>query len=189
MAFDCIPQKLSNWFYKYGHFLARHPLPFILIPPLVSFTLLVGVLRITMETDLEYLYAPTNAPAKSERAFFEETFPHDDDYDFVSDRMLYQEGFLLVYIGAPDETENVINGYAIDTEIMNATIELHHNILNKTFDYSGDEGQLRYSDVCARWRNDCVFINYTHVLLDVSRNVTIVKYPIHRGNYNNYNEN
>ena len=106
MAYDCIPVKLSDWFYNYGKFLARYPLPFIIVPPLLTCLLMLGVLRINVETDVEYLYATVDAPAKEERAYFRDTFlSNEGKYCENQTRILFVQclfiGLTLVLLVLP----------------------------------------------------------------------------------------
>ena len=111
MAYDCIPNTLSNWFYRYGKFISRYPLPFVIVPPLLSCVLIVGILRIHIASDLEYLYATVDAPAKEERSYFKENFPNDEKMYFTVDRQLDQDGYLHVYVEHANSKRNVIENY------------------------------------------------------------------------------
>lgn len=79
--FDCIERPLSRLFYRYGRFVALHPLPFIVIPLLTTAACAIGFLHLHPITDAVYLFTPTNAPSKRERLIVHNLWPlHDHNY-------------------------------------------------------------------------------------------------------------
>lgn len=78
---DCIERPLSKTFYRYGHFVALHPLPFVAIPLLVTAFCAVGLLHLDPLTDAVYLFTPSDAPSKTERQIIHDLWPlHRHNY-------------------------------------------------------------------------------------------------------------
>ncbi len=81
--FDCLEKPLSIFFFKYGRFVSRHPIPFIVFPALLTCALALGFLRVSDNeiTDATYLFTPVGAPSKYERQVVHEKWPiHGKNY-------------------------------------------------------------------------------------------------------------
>ncbi|VDK43944.1 unnamed protein product, partial [Gongylonema pulchrum] len=74
-TFDCIEAPLSRLFYRYGRYVAQHPLPFITIPILVTAFCSINLLHIRPVTDAIYLFTPRNARSKFERQVIHDLWP------------------------------------------------------------------------------------------------------------------
>lgn len=80
-TFDCIEGPLSQLFYRYGRYVAQHPLPFIAIPILITAFCSISLLHIHPVTDPIYLFTPRNAPSKYERQIIHNLWPlHYNNY-------------------------------------------------------------------------------------------------------------
>ena len=79
MVRSCAADVLSHAFYRYGKLVARHPLPFLILPPCIAFALMAGVINMEQTNDADYLFIPHNAPSLKERKHFEETYPRNTD--------------------------------------------------------------------------------------------------------------
>lgn len=73
--FDCIERPLSNQFYRYGVYITKHPLPFIVFPVLFMLIMSIGLLYLEDVIDPIYLFTPTNAPSKMERQAIHDLWP------------------------------------------------------------------------------------------------------------------
>ena len=73
--FDCIERPLSQWFFRYGIWITKHPLPFILVPIIVTLIFSLGVIHLDTVIDPIYLFTPANAPSKMERQNVHDLWP------------------------------------------------------------------------------------------------------------------
>ena len=173
MTYSCIPDALSHAYYRYGKFVARHPLPFLLVPPLIALLLMIGLINVEPTSDAEYLYVPVNARSLGEREHIETTFLHDDRQYFTSLRFTSNVGFLQVHIEPRRNGSN-----ALRDDVIDAAKRLDSFIQDHAVSYDGS--RYRYSDLCARWNDTCS----SNALLDIVGNQSIndlsITYPFHR---------
>lgn len=73
--FDCIERPLSVFFHLYGRCVSNNPLPFIIIPILVSLGLSTGFFQMETINDAIYLFTPRGAPSKMERQALHDLWP------------------------------------------------------------------------------------------------------------------
>lgn len=139
---------VSSVFEKHGRFVARHPLPFIILPVLVSILLAVGLINIETKDDAEYLYTPRDAQSKNERKVLEKSFPLDDTNMFIASRKLSLDGFLQVIFKARGG-ENILTEQAMDE-----VIKVDRVIRERLVEVEGV--QVNYTDICSMWEGRCV---------------------------------
>ena len=180
MALDCIPVLLSRKYYVLGRFVGRHPLPFLIVPIILTFLCLLGTLRLDFTNDAEFLYTPINGRAKDERDFFQDTFPSDDD-NFSPVSYTKLGGFLRVII-EDKRNRNILNERAID-----ALFALHDFILNVKEKDKGKE--YRYGDICASFEGNCTYSEILTILANrVAGDTSDITYPFHvEPGYGTYN--
>ena len=148
MKFDCVQKGLEKLFFKYGMLIGRKPLPFLLVPVLITIFSLTGFLRFAILTDSEYLYTPKNGEAKVERQFFLDKFPEDQDNNFYALRKSTVAGTLHVLIVKSEEGGNVLT-----EEIVEYAVDIDAEIKKRSIRYQGDV--LVYDDLCARLNDSC----------------------------------
>lgn len=171
----CLQKQLESLFYIYGKFVARHPLPFIIIPFLITCVSAIGLIYLPtiMVDDPEYLYTPTNGPAKRERDIFQKTFTENSSHMFLPTRKTSLDGFINIIITAKSGG-NILTQKYMD-KIFNFDYEVKHNSFNGS----------SYLDVCAGWKHSC-FTNVIFTVLNKSAgNIeqTTLSYPTHDGVY------
>lgn len=173
MRRDCIPERLSQGFYHFGKFVARHPLPFIIVPIILSIGLVLGFLRVKTTSDLEYLYVPTNAPGKVERRKVEDNFLYNEDEYYSSIRRTRIGGLVRVLVLEKSR------GNMFDDAHIAALLELDEYIKNVTTRYNGKT--IAYHQVCAKWKGQCADIENTFLNFMRDKSVADVdlEYPIH----------
>ena len=94
MPYSCVPDALARAFYKYGKFVGRHPLPFLVLPLIASGLLITGIFTsFELESDPQYLYLPVGSRSLKEREYFDSHFVQDDQTRFSPIRLTYPEGF------------------------------------------------------------------------------------------------
>ncbi|XP_006823209.1 patched domain-containing protein 3-like, partial [Saccoglossus kowalevskii] len=145
---DCVERRLSRLFYQYGKFIARHPIPFVVVPLIVAAALGAGLLTLTNETDPEYLFAPADSRAQSDRARLGELFPNDDATQFNSARLNNLGRFGRVIITASD------GGNVLREGIFSEVIKVNDFIVDINITVDGET--LRFdNDLCAKWLDQC----------------------------------
>ena len=145
-----IPNTLSKLFYTHGKFIARHPLPFIVIPIVISLGM-AGCMATLQEQndDGEYLYVPTNAPSLDERKFFEDTFTANDTTHFSSLRLIRVDGFVNIHI-QPRTGDSIWNDQAFaEINTLNSMVLAH--------EIESEGERFTYSALCAQWLGDCEY--------------------------------
>ena len=84
-----LDDQLKKWFSKLGYFIGKHPLYFILIPPLFFLAFAKDLRNIVETTDIEELYSPSNGLAKNERATIQKYFIEDPFLFYDPSRRTY----------------------------------------------------------------------------------------------------
>ena len=149
MKRDCISVKFSTLFYKLGKFISIHKVSFIAIPICMTTILCIGIVFLEYESDIEYLYAPKNAPAFDELSEFDSTYIQDDENYFSSARMLNLEGYLQIHLSARELPENVISEAFFESAwTLNNFVE--------NFEVNSDDVSFKYVDICSRWNGSCL---------------------------------
>ncbi|VDO04958.1 unnamed protein product, partial [Haemonchus placei] len=97
LRFDCVEQPISRFFYNYGRYLAKNPLPFIVFPVLFTLAMAVGFLHMQPNTDAIYLFTPVGAQSKVERQAIHEKWPLSYD-NYVAGRAVTQNREVQVRI-------------------------------------------------------------------------------------------
>ena len=148
MKFDCAQKGLEKLLFKYGMLIGRKPLPFLMVPILITMLSLIGFARFSFLTDSEYLYTPKNGEAKVERQFFIDKFPEDQDNNFSALRKSTIAGNLQVLIVKSEEGGNVLT-----EEVVQYAIDIDTEIKKRSIIYHGDV--FVYNDLCARFNDSC----------------------------------
>ena len=138
---------LTSTFYKLGKTIARHTGYFIIVPLLLTALCATGFQRIVHEDDPEYLFAPSNGAARSERAVIEANFKLNYTYGFDPARMTRNGRFARLIIVAKD------NGTLLREEVWDEIMFIDSKLHQINFTYDGET--LKYEDICAIWNEDC----------------------------------
>ncbi|KAM3721406.1 Patched domain-containing protein [Dirofilaria immitis] len=169
-TFDCIEGPLSRLFYRYGRYVAQHPLPFIAIPVLFTAFCSVSLLHIYTITDPVYLFTPRNAPSKYERQIIHNLWPlHYNNY--IPGRAVTQSREVQVIVASRD------GGNILERPYSEAVRRLDFFIQNRVrLYYMGKT--YRYRDLCLQWRNEgCPGNKHIHIVSDLYQHGINVTYP------------
>uniref|UniRef100_A0A1I7VYR1 SSD domain-containing protein n=1 Tax=Loa loa TaxID=7209 RepID=A0A1I7VYR1_LOALO len=172
-TFDCIEGPLSRLFYRYGRYVAQHPLPFIAIPILITAFCSISLLHIHPVTDPTYLFTPRNAPSKYERQIIHNLWPlHYNNY--IPGRAVTQSREIQVIVASRD------GGNILERPYSEAVRRLDFFIQNRVrLYYMGKT--YRYHDLCLEWRNEgCPGNKHIHIVSDLYQHGINVTYPIVR---------
>ncbi|KAI8479819.1 Patched domain-containing protein 3 [Branchiostoma belcheri] len=148
MAFDCIDKIISRSFRQYGRFLARHPLPFLLLSILVAGGLGSGLYFLDTESSVEDLYTPDDGRGKTERAYVQQHFPTNDSTSFQATRLINLGRAANVIITSKASDDNVLSSTtlaAIDS--LNTAIKgIQAEVSGKNYSHA---------DLCSKWGTQC----------------------------------
>ncbi|XP_066280926.1 patched domain-containing protein 3-like [Branchiostoma lanceolatum] len=148
MTFDCIEKIIRRLFGQYGRFLARHPLPFLLLSVLVAGGLGAGMYFLDTESSVEDLYTPDNGRGKTERAYVQQHFPTNDSTSFQATR--------LINLGRSANV--IITSKGFDGNVLSPTTLATINAFNT--DIKGIQTEVSgknysYADLCSKWSTQC----------------------------------
>lgn len=138
---------LTKSFHKLGYTIATHTGYFIIIPLLLTVICATGFQRIQYEDDPEYLFAPTNGAARSERAVIEEFFHVNYTWDFHPARITRNGRFARFIIVAKD------NGSLLREEVWEELMVVDKMVHEISVTEDGRE--FSYKDICAIWGEKC----------------------------------
>uniref|UniRef100_A0AAF5PZN4 SSD domain-containing protein n=1 Tax=Wuchereria bancrofti TaxID=6293 RepID=A0AAF5PZN4_WUCBA len=169
-TFDCIERPLSQLFYRYGRYVAQHPLPFITIPILITALCSVSLLHIHPVTDPIYLFTPRNAPSKYERQIIHNLWPLYYD-NYIPGRAVTQSREVQVIVASRN------GGNILERPYSEAVRRLDFFIQNRVrLFYMGKT--YRYHDLCLKWRNEgCPGNKHIHIVSDLYQHGINVTYP------------
>ncbi|VDM46204.1 unnamed protein product [Toxocara canis] len=169
-SFDCIERPLSKLFYRYGRFVALHPLPFVVVPLLITFTCSIGFLHLDPLTDAIYLFTPTNAPSKVERQIIHELWPlHDHNY--IPGRVVTQSREVQVIVAARDNANILEPPYSEAIRRLDLFIQNRVKVVHNGRTY-------RYKDLCLEWRSEgCPANKHVHIINDLFNHGINVTFP------------
>ena len=174
MKLRFIQKNLEKLFYQYGVIIGRHPLPFLLVPIFITLCAAMGMARFTFINDSEFLYTPKNGQAKTERKFFIDNFPEDQENYFSAARKNTEDGSLIVLIAKSANGGNVFSKaaiqYAIDVDAAIKKISVAYN-----------EEILTYGQICAKRNGSCSINAFLEILNYKAENIETINitFPFH----------
>ncbi|KAI8479825.1 Patched domain-containing protein 3 [Branchiostoma belcheri] len=170
MAYACIERRISRLFAVYGGFLARHPLPFLVLPVLLACGLGAGMYFMESDSSVEGLYTPENGRGKTERALVEKHFPVNDSGDFQASRLV-TFGRSASVIVTSKENDNVLS-LAVLSEVQT----LYRNI--SVIEARLSRTKYTFADLCALWQSQCVVGGYQLLNFTLGKDEnTTIGYP------------
>ncbi|XP_078668839.1 patched domain-containing protein 3-like [Branchiostoma floridae x Branchiostoma belcheri] len=168
MAYDCIERRISRLFALYGGFLARHPLPFLILPVVLAGGLGAGMYFMASDSSVEGLYTPDNGRGKTERAVVEEHFPVNDSENFQTSRLVTFGRSASVIVTTTEKNDDVLR-----MPVLREVLSLYNNI--SEIEAPMSETNYSFMDLCTKWQSQCVVGGY-HLLnftLEKDENTTI----------------
>ncbi|XP_070532382.1 patched domain-containing protein 3-like [Ptychodera flava] len=176
--YDFVQRRLSKRFYTHGKFIGKHPIPFLVIPVIVSVALGVGMLLMEQETDIEYLFTPANSKAIRDRDKIDRLFPPGDSEDFIASKQSRVGNYGQVIITASDG-DNVLRGFVLQ-EIFDL-----HQLITELLVQDGEgigNSSMTYHDLCGKLSGSC----YEAPVLTLYNNYNVtdftclnLTYPVH----------
>ena len=139
-----VKRVIAGAFSRYGEFVGRHPVWFIVLPIVIFGGLGAGLIAIEEENDIEKVYFPKNSRAIKDRQYVRDTFPDlsNESYNAFSQSEAVKAVTLLFKSNAGQS----IFDLATINEIAAIVKEV------KNLSSSGET----YSDFCAKFSSQCV---------------------------------
>ena len=154
---DCCNSRLRKLFSCYGRFVARNPRLLVAIPLCIGLLLGLGLVRLTVETNMEYLFTPTNSEAKKDRSIAEDLFPMNPAENFSAGKQVRPVSYGQIIFTTKD-------GQGMMREAILEEVLLFDQYLKNKTAAAG----LEYEHLCARISAsdgcyDDVFLSYLRV--------------------------
>uniref|UniRef100_A0A914D0N6 SSD domain-containing protein n=1 Tax=Acrobeloides nanus TaxID=290746 RepID=A0A914D0N6_9BILA len=147
MRLDCVERRFAQLFSNYIRLVVIQPVPFILLPILITAVLSVGLLRHSdafVKDELE-LYTPTDARARDELRLLDRLFHINDTDPFYATRRydIKRAGYIIV-------TSEHENGDILNPLVMQAAMQLWSVIQSLTIEDS-DAKRVNYPSICVKF--------------------------------------
>ncbi|RCN27609.1 hypothetical protein ANCCAN_26656 [Ancylostoma caninum] len=173
MRFDCIERHIARFFYKYGHYLANHPLPFLIFPILFTLAMASGFFHVNRVTDAVYLFTPLGARSKMERNSIHEKWPLTEN-NYIAGRAVTQNREVQVTALARDGGNILEHPYAEAVFRLDRYIQKRVRVLYKHKYYT-------YHDLCLQYKgNGCPANKHVHALSDLYNHGFNITFPYFR---------
>ncbi|XP_023241934.1 patched domain-containing protein 3-like [Centruroides sculpturatus] len=170
--FYAVNRYLSSSFRHFGRLIGRHPLYSVITPFLFTALASLGLLRVQIVKDSEYLFVPSNGRTLKIRSEIEKFFP-ENATDFDLSRVTMYKGMNGI-IATCKDGGTMMREYVFDELQM-----LNKKILDIKITWKGQN--ITYSDICMKSEGEC----YQNSLLslktkfeDVRRKKLKIKYPM-----------
>ncbi|XP_067135673.1 patched domain-containing protein 3-like [Centruroides vittatus] len=170
--FYVVHRYLSSSFRHLGSLIGRHPLYFVIIPLLFTTLAALGLLKLQVIKDTEYLFVPSNGRTLKVRSEIEKLFP-DNATDFDFSRLIRYKGANLI-IATCKDGRTMMREYVFDELQM-----LNEEILNMKITWK--EQNITYSDICVKSEGECYRNNILSLkskFEDIRRKKLKIKYPM-----------
>ncbi|KJH50302.1 hypothetical protein DICVIV_03585 [Dictyocaulus viviparus] len=115
MHINCLERRLRKIFVYYSRIVVHYPLPFIVLPVLISTVLSTGLQRHgqTLMKETLDLYTPTNAQARIELKHLDSLFHINDSDPFYAIRRYDNRRAGYIIVTHRNEGENILNPIAV----------------------------------------------------------------------------
>ncbi|PAV84529.1 hypothetical protein WR25_22041 isoform A [Diploscapter pachys] len=165
VRFDCVEKRFAKLFGNYSTIVVRYPLPFFILPILLSCGLGIGLTRhkqAFMKDELE-LYTPTDAQARRELKQLDTLFHINDSDPFYATRRydIRRSGYIIV---TQRDDEDILNPL-----VMHAAMQLWSVVQALTVEDQEDR-HINYPSICVKFPIPPEFSKVLHSLF--SPNIT-----------------
>ncbi|XP_023235020.1 patched domain-containing protein 3-like [Centruroides sculpturatus] len=170
--FYAINRYLSSSFRHLGRLIGRHPLYFVIIPFVFTALAALGLFKLQVVKDTEYLVVPSTGKTLKVRTEIEKLFPENNtDIDFS--RMIGYYGANMI-IATCKDGGTMMREYIFDELQM-----LNEKILDIKIQWKRQN--ITYSDICMRSEGECYgnnILSLNRKFEDVGRKKLKIKYPM-----------
>ncbi|KPP59988.1 patched domain-containing protein 3-like [Scleropages formosus] len=168
---DCVQKPLCNVLHELGRLVGQYPWYFLVVPLLISAAFGTGFLFLKEREalDIEDQFTPVDGPAKKERRFVQDHFPHLDSH--FSPLRLHTEGVYASLIAvslsssifSQEALEEVLH---LDRWVRRLTVQSTHH-------------PVTYAQLCVRDNGRCA----SNIILDILNETagqTELTFPFHQ---------
>ncbi|XP_023219795.1 patched domain-containing protein 3-like [Centruroides sculpturatus] len=176
MKYDCVKRRLSSIFSRIGYQIGRHPLPFVVVPLILTLCMVIGFINIAFVIDIEYLFIPDDARSRTDRDALETLFPpgSSDDFDLLK---VTRFGRMASIIATPKRNESML-----DETIIEELIKLDRVIRNVSINWNSTI--INYEELCAKNLYKECYENFALTLrgkeYEIKNGLYNIKYPIQK---------
>ncbi|XP_023226005.1 patched domain-containing protein 1-like [Centruroides sculpturatus] len=172
MKLDVVRRVVSAILFRIGYNVGCYPQIHIAILFIFSLVLATGILRVSPTKDAEYLYTPSDARSKVDRAAIESMFSiNTSQCDYR--RLSRAEGMAVIQITSNYETS------ILEESIIEEVIKLDEIIKNVSFLWNN--AFVRYEDLCCKADGNTCHENFVLSLKgktnDIKKGMYKIKYP------------
>ncbi|KAK7490871.1 hypothetical protein BaRGS_00017927, partial [Batillaria attramentaria] len=146
-CYKTVKRVVTSAFTRYGKFVGRHPLPFIILPILLFGGLGAGLAALDTETDMETIYFPKDSRAMDDRQTVRDTFPDWNNIYYNAFSQSDTDGAVTLIFKV--KGDDILNP-AVLAEIQTFVDQ----VKNITATY--DTVIYTHNDLCARAASQCV---------------------------------
>lgn len=167
-----VRKVLSFTFSHIGYHIGSYPQAYIAIPFLLSLICATGFLNISLVTDMEYLFIPSNTRSERERSAIESLFPVNNSEVYFG-RITRFDSYGSILIVPKNET------FMLDEYIIDDLLKLDNLVKNISIIWNNNF--VRYEDLCCKLYEGKCF-DFSSLLLKlkagVNNDMCNIKYPI-----------
>ncbi|KAH7720807.1 Patched family protein [Aphelenchoides avenae] len=144
-------RRLERAFDRYGRFVARHPLPFLIVPCVVTLVSTVGFLNFHSQDDIWDIYAPLNAKSRIEEAALK-------DFEFMSSANHYR---IQILVDRKDE------GNLMNLDDLKEIASVNKFVVDNVTAFDG-RGIFAYRDMCGIYCNEsnALVLGFVQAVMD-----------------------
>ncbi|XP_067123915.1 patched domain-containing protein 3-like [Centruroides vittatus] len=173
MKINFVQDFLSSTFTRFGEIIGRYPHYFVIIPVIVTLILASGMMNMTYNRNVDYLFVAEGGRAEKNRNFMENLFPLNTSVFTDFPRFTRAPEGIIVFVKGKK------GGDMLNTKIFTELNLLDNIIKNISLNINGDIKS--YSSLCGKIYNKC---NQNPILdlfphsKEVSARKLRIKYPV-----------
>uniref|UniRef100_A0A0N5BIX9 SSD domain-containing protein n=1 Tax=Strongyloides papillosus TaxID=174720 RepID=A0A0N5BIX9_STREA len=167
---DCIEKPLAIFFRNYGVLVARYPLPFIIIPLILTLITSIGIFHLNTISDAIYLFTPSDAPSKMERQVIHNLWPLNNE-NYIPGRAVTQSREIQIIVTTKD------NGNILESHYAEAIWRLDMYIQNR-IKVTLNNQTYKYEDLCLMYKKQgCPGNKHIHLISSLYNHGINITYP------------
>ena len=153
-------ERSFRWvFARYGRFVAKHPLPFLLFPVVITTALGIGLFTsFSKETDSENLYSPYDTQSRRNRDTIEDLYSEVvvGGHSMLPRHRTRRGSWARVITTPTDHYHNYAG--ILNETVLTDVFRLHDIIVDLTVMNEANTSSpgYKFSDLCLAWRGQCL---------------------------------
>eukprot|EP00058_Branchiostoma_floridae_P002475 XP_002587963.1 hypothetical protein BRAFLDRAFT_87358 [Branchiostoma floridae] len=187
MLFDCIEKNLKTWFGFFGCFVYRHEVFFLVAPLCVSGLLGAGLSHVRTDSDIDSLFSPYNAPARTNDSLHDhvsrlwedevekkllglETRDLQEPWEYRNPVQHGEGNYVRVLLTSPGE------GNILTERYLQWVRWIDDIVTSQAVTFGGVN--FTYSDICAFQDGECVGEDFRRLLHVLDIGSGSLSYPV-----------